>query len=233
MFERKMFLAGSWGADFHPELKPQEGDVVLLPHMTSDVFSTDLPGYLQQGGISHLVIAGMTANVCCESTGRHAMEAGYDVTYLSNAIGAASIPEYEASIHLNYPLIGNAVMKVEEFLAAIGTSTETELDVQKGDTIRGSDNGEIGTIEEVVQATEDTVGYLTVPHGLIFKTDTYIPMDAVIKRSGKDVFINIPKIIVPIMPWTEPPSKKDWKEKQGPPAAEIKNLYGSYSPSGK
>lgn len=175
MFERKMFLAGSWGADFHPKLQPAKGDIVLHPHMSSDVFSTDLPTHLQQKGITHLIIAGMTANVCCESTGRHAMEAGYDVTYLSNAIGAASIPEYEASIHPNYPLIGNAVMKVEEFLAAIGSSSENEIEVNESDTVRGSDNGDIGTIEKVVQATEETEAYLLVPQGLIFKTDTYIP----------------------------------------------------------
>jgi nicotinamidase-related amidase len=233
MFERKMFLAGSWGADFHPELQPKEGEIVLLPHKTSDVFSTDLPDHLQQMGITHLVLAGMTANLCCESTGRHAMESGYDVTYLSNAIGAASIPEYEASIHLNYPLIGNTVMKVEEFLSAIGTSSENEIDVYEGDTIRGSDNGKIGTIQKVVNATEDTEGYLLLSKGLIFKTDIYIPLDAVLKRSGTDVFINFPKLLIPTMPWTEPPLKKDWKEKQGPPATEVDKLYGSYSPSGQ
>ena len=159
------------------------------------------------------------------------MESGYDVIYLKNAIGAASIPEYEASIHLNYPLIGNAVMTVEEFLAAVGTSSENAIEVYKGDTIRGSDHVEIGTIEEVVQATEDMEGYVLVPRGLSCKTDTYITMDEVMKRSGKDVFINIPKLIVPTMPWSEPPLKKDWKEKQGPPAAEIDKLYGSHSPS--
>ena len=233
MFERKMFLAGSWGADFHPELQPKEGDIVLLPHKTSDVFSTDLPEYLQNKGITHLVIAGMTANLCCESTGRHAMESGYDVTYLSNAIGAASIPEYEASIHLNYPLIGNAVMKVASFLAAIGTSSENQIEVYEGDTVRGSDNGEIGTIEKVVKANEETEGYLQLSKGLIFKTDIYIPLDAVLKRSGKDVFINFPKLLIPTMPWSEPPLKKDWEEKQGPPAAEVEKLYGSYSPSGE
>jgi ureidoacrylate peracid hydrolase len=185
MFKRKMFLAGSWGADFHPELQPREGDIVLRPHKTSDVFSTDLPEYLQNKGITHLVIAGMTANLCCESTGRHAMESGYDVTYLSNAIGAASIPEYEASIHLNYPLIGNAVMNVEAFLAAISNSPEDQIQVNVGDTLRGSDNGEIGTVEKVVNANEETEGYVLLSKGLIFKTDIYIPLDAVLKRSEK------------------------------------------------
>jgi len=45
-----------------------------------------------------LVIAGMTANLCCESTGRHAMEHGYDVTFISDAIGAAGLPAYEAAV---------------------------------------------------------------------------------------------------------------------------------------
>jgi nicotinamidase-related amidase len=233
MFERKMFLAGSWGADFHPDLQPAEGDIILQPHMTSDVFSTDLPGYLQEKAITHLVIAGMTANLCCESTGRHAMESGYDVTYLSNAIGAASIPEYEASIHLNYPLIGNAVMKVEEFLAAIGSSTDKEIDLAEGDTVRGSDNGEIGKIDKVVKTTEDTEAYILVQKGLIFKTDIYIPIDAVLKRSGKDVYVNIPKLLVPVMPWNEPPAKKAWKEKQGSPEGQVDKLYGSHSPTQK
>ncbi|MDQ3051638.1 MAG: cysteine hydrolase [Bacteroidota bacterium] len=231
MFERKMFLAGSWGADFHPELQPAEGEIILQPHKTSDVFSTDLPEHLQQRGITHIVIAGMAANVCCESTGRHAMEAGYDVTYLSNAIGAASVPEYEAAIHLNYPLLGNAVLTVEEFLSCIRTSSQSNIEINPGDTILGSDHGEIGTIEKIIYGTGEIESYLLVPQGLIFKTDTYIPLNTITKRSGKNVFINIPKLVVHTMPWSKPPLKNDLKEKQGPSAESVEKLYGSYSPS--
>ncbi len=231
MFEKKMFLAGSWGADFHPDLQPQEDDTVLLPHKSCDVFTTDLPEHLQQMGITHLVIAGMTANLCCESTGRHAMEAGFDVTFLSDAIGAATVPEYEASIHLNYPLIANAVITVDEFLAAIATSATAHAGVQPGDTVRGSDHGEIGTVEQVIEATEETEGYLRVPRGLLFKSDIYIPRDAVLRRSGTDVFINIPKLIFAQMPWSEPPSRTERQAKLGPAAAEVDKLYGSRSPS--
>jgi nicotinamidase-related amidase len=228
MFERKMFLAGSWGADFHPDLQPLEQDTILLPHKSCDVFQTDLPEHLNRKGITHLVIAGMTANLCCESTGRHAMEAGFDVTFLSDAIGAASIPEYEASIRVNYPLIGNSVMTVDEFLAAADTSATS---VQPGDTVYGSDHGEIGTVKEVVEAAEETEGYLLVPRGLIFQTDTYIPLDAIAKRSGTDVFINIPKLVIGTMPWSEPPSRIDRRAKLGHHSTEVNKLYGSHSPS--
>jgi ureidoacrylate peracid hydrolase len=54
MFERKMFLAGSWGADFHPELRPAQDEIILLPHKGVDVFETDLPEHLDRWGITHL-----------------------------------------------------------------------------------------------------------------------------------------------------------------------------------
>jgi nicotinamidase-related amidase len=231
MFEKKMFLAGSWGADFHPDLQPREGDTVLLPHKSCDVFETDLPDHLRQRGITHLVIAGMTANLCCESTGRHAMEKGFDVTFLSDAIGASAVPAYEAAIRLNYPLIANAVITVDEFLAAVNSSGTERIAVQVGDTVRGSDHGEIGTVDKIVEATEETEGYLLVPRGMIFKTDTYIPLDAVVKRAGTDAFINIPKLFVGEMPWGEPPSRTDRQAKFGPCSTEVDKLYGSRSPS--
>ncbi|MFN2454524.1 MAG: cysteine hydrolase family protein [Pyrinomonadaceae bacterium] len=231
MFEKKMFLAGSWGADFHPDLQPRETDTVLLPHKSCDVFETDLPDHLRQRGITHLVIAGMTANLCCESTGRHAMEKGFDVTFLSDAIGASAVPAYEAAIRLNYPLIANAVITVDEFLAAVNSSGTERIAVQVGDTVRGSDHGEIGTVDKIVEATKETEGYLLVPRGMIFKTDTYIPLDAVVKRAGTDAFINIPKLFVGEMPWGEPPSRVDRRVKFGPRSTEVDKLYGSRSPS--
>jgi hypothetical protein len=89
----------------------------------------------------------MTANLCCESTGRHAMEEGYDVTFLSDAMGAASLPEYEAAIRLNLPLIANAVMTVDEFLAAVAAPRRASRRAagRRGPGLRPR---EIGTVDE-------------------------------------------------------------------------------------
>jgi ureidoacrylate peracid hydrolase len=202
MFERRMFLAGSWGADFHPELQPSEQDIVLEPHKGTDVVQTDLPEHLRRLGTSHVVICGMTANLCCESTGRHLAEHGYDVTFLSDAIGADNLPAYEASIHLNYPLIGNAVMEVDEFLGAVGAHDRPCV----GDTVYGSDRGKIGTIEEIAPPGAETGGYLLVKRGLILDRDIYIPLDAVTRRAGESVFINVPRLVVGKLPWGGPAS---------------------------
>ncbi|MCA1579661.1 MAG: isochorismatase family protein [Acidobacteria bacterium] len=231
MFEQKMFLAGTWGADFHPALRPRDDEIVLLPHKSIDVFETDLPDHLAHLGATHLVIAGMTANLCCESTGRHAMEAGYDVAFLSDAIGAAGLMAYEASIRVNYPLIANAVITVDEFVTAIDSVAEGAL-AREGDTVIGSDHGEIGTIDEVVMDSETGPGYVRVPRGLIFQEDTYIPLDAVVRRAGKRLFINIPKLLISELPWSEPPSGAEQITKVGPAEDEVDKVFRSRSPSG-
>jgi len=232
MFERRMFLAGSWGADFHPDIQPTPQDIVLLPHKGTDVFETDLPEHLEELGITHLVICGMTANLCCESTGRHAAEHGYDVTFLSDAIGAENLPAYEASIHVNYPLIANTVLEVDEFLAAVDAAGD-QAKPQVGDTVRGSDRGKIGTIEEIATATDDQSAYVLVRRGVVLSHDTYIPLDALVRRAGDTVFINVPKLVVGKMAWDKPPSLEDARAKAGPPAAGVDKLYRSHGPSGR
>ncbi|SDN10450.1 Nicotinamidase-related amidase [Lentzea albidocapillata subsp. violacea] len=233
MFENRMFLAGSFGADFHPDIQPQPGDIILAPHKGTDVLQTDLREHLDRLGTTHLVIAGMTANLCVESTGRHATELGYDVTFLSDAIGAESLPAYEASIHLNFPLIANAVLEVDEFLGSIATgATPAEEGAQPGDTVYGSDRGQVGTVEEVVAASDGVPAYLVVQRGAIFDKHLFVPLDAVTHRSGTSTFINIPKLVVSKLPWDERPTAEAAAAKLGPSAAEVAALYRTHAPTG-
>ncbi len=97
--------------------------------------------------------------------------------------------------------------------------------------MRGSDRGEIGTAERVVAATDEIEAHLVVPRGLLFGRDTFIPLEAVVKRVGTTVFVNVPKLVVGQMPWDEPPSRAVRQAKLGPPAATVDKLYGSRSPS--
>jgi ureidoacrylate peracid hydrolase len=231
MFERKMFLAGSWGADFHPDLQPGAGDIVLRPHKTCDVFETDLPEHLEQKCITKLVIAGMTANMCCESTGRRAVEEGYDVTYLRDAIGSENIPSYEAAIRVNFPLFGNAVITVNEFLAAVDASLKQQMAILPGDKVLGSDHGTVGTVEAVVTDDDKMADHMKVNTGLL-ASDLYIPLDTVMHRSDGEVYVNVPKLVASKMPWTKAPSREGEVLKRGKPSLSVSSLYGSVSPSG-
>lgn len=232
MFERKMFTAGSWGADFHPDLKPLNNEIVLTPHKSTDVFETDLPQHLQRLGTTHLIIAGMAANLCCESTGRRATEKGYDVTFLKDAIGSEDLLSYEAAVKINYPLIGNAVILVEDLLAALGSSVLGNVSIQPGDIVCGSEGSEIGEVSELVEANENHLAYLLVPRGLIFEKETYIPIDAVVKQAGRKIFVNIPKLVIGKMPWDTPPTVASQQAKYGPHSSKVAKLYSSHSPTG-
>lgn len=125
MYDNRMFEAGSWGADFHPDLQPQAGEFVILPHKNIDVFATtDLDTQLRQHDVEYAVIAGMAANVCVESTLRAGMERGYHVTAIKDATAAVGGMEaYEAAVKFDYPLICHAVSTAAEFLEEFDKST--------------------------------------------------------------------------------------------------------------
>lgn len=226
MFERQMFLAGSWGADFHPELRPSADEIVLQPHKGTDVFETDLPEHLERLGTTQLIIAGMTANLCVESTGRRAAEHGYDVTFVRDAMGAENLPAYEASLRVNFPLIGNAVMDTEDALRAIGPDRLPRA----GDEAYASDQLKLGTIDQVVEDEGARLGYVLVQRG-VFNRDTYIPLDAVVKVADGKAFVNVPKLVVGKMPWGEPPAAEERRKKLGPAQAQVQHLYGSVAPT--
>ncbi|WOD14392.1 cysteine hydrolase family protein [Paraburkholderia kirstenboschensis] len=57
------FALGQWGGDWHPDLMPKDGDVVVAKHWGSSGFAnTDLDVRLKQNGITHVIIAGLLAN---------------------------------------------------------------------------------------------------------------------------------------------------------------------------
>lgn len=119
MYENRMFEAGSWGADFHPELSPAAGEIIIAPHKNIDVFATtDLDVQLRQHNVEYLATAGMIGTMCVESTARSAMERGYHVTTFTDATAAfGGRDAYEAMI-LRYPMISHATLTVDEFLTA-------------------------------------------------------------------------------------------------------------------
>ncbi|WP_291865029.1 isochorismatase family cysteine hydrolase [Bradyrhizobium sp.] len=122
MRDLALFEKGSWGADIHPELVPKPGDVMARQHWNSSGFAnTDLDFLLKQYGIDHIAVAGMAANTCVESTGRYGLELGYHVTYLGDGVATFTREEQDATIRLNYPRVGHAVLRIDEFLARITT----------------------------------------------------------------------------------------------------------------
>ena len=118
--ENHVFWKGSYGADFYEPLKPRAGEVVISRHRMFDSFvGTDLDQQLRAHGIEWVVLAGLTAHTCVEGTGRHALEAGYHVTYLSDAVAEFSEPAQRVAVDLSYPTFGHVVTTIDDFLATL------------------------------------------------------------------------------------------------------------------
>ncbi|MET8945646.1 isochorismatase family cysteine hydrolase [Streptomyces sp. NPDC004542] len=123
MFDNRMFGAGTWNTEFHEELAPQPGEVILAPHKGLDVLHhTDLDFQLRQRGVEYLAIAGVSGIMAVESTARTAMERGYHVTAFTDAIAApGGLVTYQAMMRgLN--MVSHSVVSVDDFLASLDES---------------------------------------------------------------------------------------------------------------
>jgi nicotinamidase-related amidase len=113
----KLFAAGEWGGQFRDEFAPRDDDVVICEHWASSGFAnTDLDMRLKQHGITHVVIFGMRANTCIDTTARYAQELGYHVTLIRDAIGAFSWDEIKITFDINAPTYAHVILTTAAFL---------------------------------------------------------------------------------------------------------------------
>jgi nicotinamidase-related amidase len=116
----KVFADGSWGGTFRDEFTPQPGEVIASEHWCSSRFAnTDLDLQLKKHGISQLIVIGLRANTCIDSTVRYAAELGYEVTLVNDAIGSYSWDELKATLELNAPNYARAILSTKELIASI------------------------------------------------------------------------------------------------------------------
>ena len=120
-FDRKMFERGTWGSDWHPDLKPDDDTILCAPHKNLSGFHTsDVDIQLRKRGIQTFLLCGMSANLCVESHLRDGEEKGYQVIVINDATAAAGEDAYKAAL-TNYGFIahesiatGEAFKRLEE-----------------------------------------------------------------------------------------------------------------------
>ena len=129
MFDRQGALttegfSGS-GADWLEQYKPfiEDGKtIVTSPHNVYGPETNDLILKLRKRGISKVILAGMSANLCTESHMRELLEQGFDVTVVADATAAAVHPELgdgNQSALTNFRYMANAIVTTEEAVSAM------------------------------------------------------------------------------------------------------------------
>lgn len=117
----QVFAAGSWGGEWHPDFQPSPEDVIVQEHWGSSGFAnTDLDFQLKQHGVEKVIVVGMLANTCIESTGKFAAELGYHVTLVRDATAAFSSEAMHAAHELNGPTFAHAIVTTSTLIAALG-----------------------------------------------------------------------------------------------------------------
>ncbi|GAA2734281.1 cysteine hydrolase [Streptomyces nogalater] len=93
--KRPKCLEGSWGARFHAVV-PAPGERVFTKRACFDAFLSDgFEEHLRARDVSHLVLAGLYADVCVDTTARTAFQKGWHVTVLTDCTAALHLP-YDA-----------------------------------------------------------------------------------------------------------------------------------------
>ena len=125
--ENQIFAKDTRGGDWQPDFVPQEGDIIIKEHWAQSGFAnTDLDQQLKQHGIQKIILIGMLANTCIESTGRFGMELGYHVTLVKDATAAESWEAMHAA-ELNGPTFAHTVLTTQELLAILTPAASLSL----------------------------------------------------------------------------------------------------------
>ena len=120
--QRKTFEYGTWGGEIRAEFAPQPGDIVAQEHWGSSGFAnTDLDLLLKRHGIQRLIVIGLIAHTCVESTVRFAAELGYEVTVVKDATADYSDENMHAALVINLPSYANAIVTTEEVIESISS----------------------------------------------------------------------------------------------------------------
>jgi nicotinamidase-related amidase len=81
----RVLVLGEPGNDFVPELAPEKDELVLPKPGKGAFWRTPLNELLRHRGIARLVIAGVTTEVCVQTTMREANDRGYDCLLVEDA----------------------------------------------------------------------------------------------------------------------------------------------------
>lgn len=93
----RILVLGEPGNDVIPELAPLPGEVVIPKPGKGAFYNTNLEALLQENHVTHLVITGVTTEVCVQTTMREANDRGYECLLVEDGT-ESYFPEFKQSV---------------------------------------------------------------------------------------------------------------------------------------
>jgi nicotinamidase-related amidase len=120
----RILIAGEPGNDFVAALYPRLGELVVEKPGKGAFFATALEALLGERQVTHLAIAGVTTEVCVQTTMREANDRGYECLLVEDAT-ESYFPEFKAAtldmVRAQGAIVGWTAT-VDELLAALEES---------------------------------------------------------------------------------------------------------------
>ncbi|MCO7125463.1 cysteine hydrolase [Sporolactobacillus shoreicorticis] len=88
---------GTWGSEFF-KLSPMDEDTIITKHRYSAFINTKLDSVLHTLEIKNLLVAGVSTNVCVESTARDGFMLDYNIVFLSDCTAAFSEEAHQSAL---------------------------------------------------------------------------------------------------------------------------------------
>jgi nicotinamidase-related amidase len=90
----RILVDGEPGNDLVPELAARPDETVIVKPGKGAFWATPLQGLLNADGITHLLVAGVTTEVCVQTTLREANDRGYECLLIEDAT-ESYFPEFK------------------------------------------------------------------------------------------------------------------------------------------
>ena len=117
--EANALVEGSWGANIHEAVAPQEGEPVITKRSVSAFAGSDLAHLLSASGITTLLLSGVVTNFVVEGTAREAVDRGYNVFIVGDCCASLSQEAHDASLNTVMPFLTTTTTS-EDAIAALG-----------------------------------------------------------------------------------------------------------------